>query len=512
MTIIVLIILSGVTILSIINADGMYRTIKKAQEDTQIGQEKEWITLSITSVIVNGRNVDSLNLQEELDNFAGKNKTEVKGEYDILEVEFTDSKRVYKVDKFGNIDIIKDYDSTPGILDGKGTEENPFKIESIEDLLTFKIMLDGGNSELGIESSNFQDKYLTITRELDFNDNKSYCDPYTNKYSELLGNKNINLKELITSKEYGFYKNSSISEFNGVLNGEGNSIKNIILFAENDRKVLSLFSINNGTIKNLNIDGEYNSEYNILSAGLVAENYGNISNCNNKVNINAISYVGGITSKNYGAIENSKNYGNLKLGGNDAGGIVNRNSSSGVIRYCANYGNIEGENVGLEFGGISAYNEGIIEQCYNKGNILDHYQLIGGISGVNENIIENCYNIGNLSGSWNIGGICGRVSQNCKIKNCYNAGTINSKSSYGTGGLIGELVVSKEIYNLFCLEGMYSKLSTTSLNDTCMFKNEKELKSYNIIDLLNEGNISNLWEADKDNINKGYPILSWKND
>lgn len=36
-TIIVLIILSGVTILSIINADGMYRTIKKAQEDTQIG-------------------------------------------------------------------------------------------------------------------------------------------------------------------------------------------------------------------------------------------------------------------------------------------------------------------------------------------------------------------------------------------------------------------------------------------------------------------------------------------
>ena len=45
-----------------------------------------------------------------------------------------------------------------------------------------------------------------------------------------------------------------------------------------------------------------------------------------------------------------------------------------------------------------------------------------------------------------------------------------------------------------------------------MFKNEKELKSYNIIDLLNEGNISNLWEADKDNINKGYPILSWEND
>ena len=472
-----------------------------------IGQEKELIKLAVESLFVNDKSVDSTNLQSELDNIAGIEETHVTENFSYLNVKYKDSQRTYKVDKYGNIAIIKDYDSSPSDLAGTGTKEDPFKIESIEDLITFLIMLNGGNTSLGIESTNFNNQYINLTRHFDCTNDNSYADPNTKRFSEFLGNKDMTLKEILLSDEYGFFRSNWDSEFNGVLNGEGNTIGGINYEPTSNKS--SMINKNNGTIENININYKYDTQTNNIS-GLVSENLGTIKKCNINIEINAISLIGGIVKTNSGIIEYCNTYGNINAPGNDIGVITLKNTEDGIIRYCSNNANIKGSKGGYSFGGIASTNNGLIEECFNKGTITEQYQVIGGITGNNNGIIKNCYNTAELKGSWYIGGITGGVGANAQIINCYNIGKITSNSSYGTGGLVGNVTVCNNIYNLVCLTGAFSKLAQWTLNETCSFQNEDYFKSQAILDILNKDMPSNTWVKDNTNINNGYPILHWE--
>ena len=84
-TIIVLIILAGISISLVLGNNGIITKTKDAKEDTVISQEKEQVELAYISAAVKklGDNVTSEELQEELNISVGDNKTEVTDSIEI---------------------------------------------------------------------------------------------------------------------------------------------------------------------------------------------------------------------------------------------------------------------------------------------------------------------------------------------------------------------------------------------------------------------------------------------
>lgn len=105
-TIIVLLILAGVTIATLTGDNGILTKANKAKEQTEIGKEKEIVKLATTAVITTNNAIDKDSLQSELNKTAGDKKTEVYNYNQKLQVYFTDSKRYYEIDGNSNVELI----------------------------------------------------------------------------------------------------------------------------------------------------------------------------------------------------------------------------------------------------------------------------------------------------------------------------------------------------------------------------------------------------------------------
>ena len=180
-----------------------------------------------------------------------------------------------------------------------------------------------------------------------------------------------------------------------------------------------------------------------------------MDNCVNRATIvGSYGYCGGLigcVGSGSFEITNCINYGNLTDDNCDVGGIVGvvgvGGGETGIIRYCANYGNISSKS---RVGGIAgsaraSYNsiagDGYlyIEYCYNRGNITADtsgtYNSAGGIVGefnttasstyYGRNYLRYCYSTGTITGSTK-GGIVGKsyasssgLSSQNNITNCY---------------------------------------------------------------------------------------------
>lgn len=204
---------------------------------------------------------------------------------------------------------------------------------------------------------------------------------------------------------------SSISELNGIFDGNGKTIRNASA---------PLVLKNNGTIQNLTIE---NCQITASedAAALVVNNSGTVSNCKVSGSINATAeniYAGGIVCWNKGTIEKCANYAEITAVSyalNELGNVIHGTFA------CA--------------GGISAYNKGgAISRCWNEGTIsakdADYLSSCGGIVAINtRGNIENCYNIGTIiepDGRGDCGGIAGINETNAKLVNCYNIGAASS--------------------------------------------------------------------------------------
>ncbi len=114
-TIVVLIILAGVSISMLTGENGIVTQAQNAKEETEIGKEKEMVTLAVSSLKAQGYEtgenmLTSENLQKEMDELAGKDKTLVTGDT-ILTVLFKDSNREYNVNSDGEFVEPIDYEN-----------------------------------------------------------------------------------------------------------------------------------------------------------------------------------------------------------------------------------------------------------------------------------------------------------------------------------------------------------------------------------------------------------------
>lgn len=320
--------------------------------------------------------------------------------------------------------------------------------------------------------------------------------------------------DLKCSKENQWIPIGTVNKpFDGILEGKGYKIKGIYI---DEGENIGLFGYNNGTIENINLEGYLNGS-NFIGA-VVANNRGNgkVVGCTNNVEMYASrNGNGAIVGRNEGLIENCENNAYVEFNAT-SGGICGNNAVTGIIRKCKNTHEILLKD--FDIGGIVGLNAGIVEECCNTGNILvttksGRYSK-GGIVGTNSGSIKYCFNIARVEGNknWNVGGITGNNETNGRIEFSYNAGEVIGNVKIG--GMVGSN--SGNIKNSYAIDNIELISENTGNIENCLQLTENQLKNKekiiledktetNIIELLNKE--EEKYKEDIESQNKGYPIF-----
>ena len=311
------------------------------------------------------------------------------------------------------------FDETVG-YSGTGTAEDPYLIESIEDLVKFSNEVKEGEE--------FEGKVFKLAQNLDFENPKSYIDATRTDL--------VSGTELLTAMTTGtgFYPiGQKNNPFSGTFDGQGHSIYN--LHQSQNISNLGLFGyVYNGTVKNISVTGNVSAEgandtYQVggVIGQMIADTDVVIENCSFNGTVKGFSKVGNVV----GLVDTDYN--------------VN-------IKNCTAMGNVDGTT---QIGGVAGVVQGnklTMKDCINRAKItISGNARAGGIvsyTSVGEIDVSNCHNSGEISStagnSNEIAGIIGQSSMNdgegaatVTIKNCTNSGVI--KGDKHSGGIMGEL-------------------------------------------------------------------------
>lgn len=222
----------------------------------------------------------------------------------------------------------------PEMGTGTGTDADPYKISTAEQLRALASIVDNGY--------NFSGKTVVLDEDID------------------LGG------EWNPIGEYNGYANNNTS-FCGTFDGNGHIISGMTI--TNSTEYCGLFARigTDGKVENLGVQGSITSSQNC--GGIAAANMGTILNCYSNVDITARSVY--------------------------AGGIVYLNTDGGRIENCYNIGDITARRAGGICYEISGTKEGTaLTNCYNYGNLSGSTKVGGITAGTNysHNIaVTNCY-------------------------------------------------------------------------------------------------------------------------
>ena len=480
-TIIVLLILAGITLTSLTGRNGLLNKAKTASEEYEVSSEKELINIAQMSL----KNESSADINEATWEKLIPNTEATKvGEKDYI-IKFNDCGRLYWVRLDDNLTYIgKDQENNFNEVDQDGTDEKPYLINTIEELVEFS-----ENVRNGMLSS-YNGKYVALNRDLDFKTTDSYKNYKTTDYGDINGNGIVEplIIEMNTGKGFKPIGNETKIDgaggggsFQGTFDGRGHTLKNIY---ENREENASLFSYTkNAIIKNININGTLTSTKSI-AGGIIAygETGTQVENCINEAMINGVN----------------------------AGGIVGRTADNQTIQNCINKGNVIGEENAGGILGYSCYsnNKATISYCANLGNVKSkaNNKYVGGIigecslySGGNEFHVSYSYNTGTIESEQNYAaGLIGRYSDGSLIS-CYNVGNIITKETRLKGPLLGNTyATNSECINCFYIKGDYGVSQNKGVE-----KEAEEMKTQDFVDLLNANQEKIVWKM---NENNGYPI------
>ncbi len=330
-TIVVLLILAGISIATLNGDSGIIKKSKEAKEQTEISEEKEVVDRATVQAMGNNKKGDLIEseLQEELDKIASSGKTEVTDTGDEFEVLFKESNRCYTLDKEGNIleqQTIEKIEYAGDITKNgqyDGSVEKPYQISCIEDLVALSNMTNGkgiiytnGKIEVLSAGKPITNKYIELTRSLNFKSNYSYADSNRIDFGDLNTNGTVeSIKQELTKTDEGCIGFTPIGYVNMIyyFDGKNNTIKNIYIHVLKSEKseYVALFR-HVGDVKNLRLTGTIINE-GWESAGIAC--YSNkIENCINYADITGVNHVGGITSDfkmEKSSVYSCVNYGNI---------------------------------------------------------------------------------------------------------------------------------------------------------------------------------------------------------
>ncbi len=176
---------------------------------------------------------------------------------------------------------------------------------------------------------------------------------------------------------------TSSKAFKGQFDGQNHKIDSLYINATTTYQGLFGY-VQNGAISNLTVEGELHSTAN-YAAGIAAYlNASTMTNCVNRVKVNAASYVGGLTAVANGAttITHCGNQAELTASGNYIGGITaNAMSASTVINGCYNWDRIIGQNYVAGIAGNVQNANATIKNVYNVAIISGTGANVGAIRG-----------------------------------------------------------------------------------------------------------------------------------
>ena len=460
-TIIVLLILAGVSIAMLTGDNGIVTQAQKAKEKTEEAKEIEKIGLAISEIRI-GKNgyqeLDAKNFKEALDSqFQGRDILLMDNEDGTFTVTLDD--KIYNI---GNNEV--------------NEVQVDLYINNAEDLKKFRDEVNNGNM--------YEGKYIVLTSDitLDINEEWIPIGTYLNENTSVTDKTNI--------------------PFKGIFDGQNNTVDGLKITSKEKGK--GLFGlVSNGTIKNVVIGENCNIDAGVSFGSITGYliNNGNVINCVNEANLKANgTNMGGIVGTNVekSTIKRCVNRGIIQ-GEKVTGGIVG--SNAGNILYCYNSNTVNSKN---SLGGICGVNTGIIKESYNISNIESETSNVGGIVGAlqqNGNI-ENSYNVGNIIGTGtNVGGIIGLGTENSKLSNSYSIGYVTTSKSNNGGGIVG-YNQSTTVSNCYYLINSVNGGNGIVLDGT-EFKSKEEMKNSSQI-------LGKAFKKDSSNINGGYPILSWQ--
>ena len=429
-TIIVLLILAGVSISMLTGQNGILKRATEAKNTTEVASEKEGIQMAITASQMASDNYTSIKkdgLQSKLNSYFGKEKTTLEDNKDgSYTVTMNNSKRKYTIEDDGSI-IEGVYDKWNGTDSKEPTEKTSNEIH-IYTVAELKWIADKVNND----GNTFDGYTIYLENNLDFGARET-SGTWENTENEVLKwtaigkQKDIPLKATFEGNNHiikGVYINDE-TNFNGIF-GNSSSILNL-------------------TVKNSYIKGG-------TCSGTVvgAVRSGTIENCHN-INSTVELYdechgVGGVAGQVKGVIKNCTNIGGRVVGKKDAngytltGGVVGTLATGGSQAIdCYNTGNVtgEGDYVGGVVGGANP--SSTVQDCYNTGNVTGKGNFVGGVVGFGKSssTVQDCYNTGDVTGEGNdVGGVVGVAYTSSTVQDCYNTGNVTGEG-VNVGGVVG---------------------------------------------------------------------------
>ena len=488
-TIIVLLILAGVSIAMLTGDNGILTQANNAKKETEVKGLKEEVNLMMQKRKIDESTGQKVALKEDLEKEISGNKVieEIEGRAEAYYITkdnqtvtvYEDgtvvegkaiwdgvSKSKPTIDSEGNwhIKTPEEFKYFADFLNGKLSEEEKAGLSIGETtIVNLENHIDlGARQENGTKTRGTNWDSIGKTKEVMFsgifegNNNiirGIYIDEVEN-FTGLFGRTN-EIKNLVIKDSYirggncigafagiGYKLENCYNENTTVVSKEGNYYAIGGIAGQINEKIENCS--NSGTI--IANGKQTSTEYNCCGGiiGVIKPNSNAIvKGCKNtgaiSGNGNMIGGIIGRTNHIITTIENCYNAGKVKGKGERIGGITGEIGQGVTISYCNNTGEIVGENKLV--GGIAGINLEKIEKSENSGKVKGKGERVGGIAGNNstaESLIKECKNTGEIVGeSYQVGGIAGGSFGN--ISKCYNKGTITTKDKQagGIAGLIG---------------------------------------------------------------------------
>ena len=392
--------------------------------------------------------------------------------------------------------------------EGNGSESNPYKIATRNDLMLLAEKVNDGESYAG--------KYFVLVNNIDTTVISAEDKEQVNVQDSGSEDANLSADDTAvteTPEAWTPIGTTAKKPFKGHFDGAGNTVK---IYINTTSSYQGFFGCVNGAeINDLTVAGYITAGVYAGGIAAYAEGITNIENCVNDADITATeqrSYIGGIIgyTKGVPTLTGCRNNGNVTVKQNMSypGGILGRTDVKTTISDCKNNGNVISEAVSMSAaGGILAYVSGSnkveFENCTNNGNVTSNAGDAAGIIARYDSskavcTITDCSNAGNISGKGSVAGLASYGAT--EVSRSFNLGTVTAdgsgqSSAVYAAGLVADIKSANGLKISECFNTGNISVSASGDGGSLAAGLVACAKGVVIINSYNQGNISGIENA-----------------